>query len=87
MPIRSSGHHHVVIGDDGIRWVLREWTLIETIGYLGPEPKSFPQLWAATFAWALTIPSSAAAATATVLFRKSLRCIGTISAITVRLMR
>src|ERR1051326_682062 len=46
----------------------------------GPEPKSyFPQLCAGTFASALPIPSSAATATATVLFRKSLRCIAMIS--------
>src|SRR6185437_7569859 len=50
----------------------------------GPEPKSqCPQLCAGTFACALPIPSSAATATATVLFRKSLRCIEGISSLAV----
>jgi hypothetical protein len=30
-------HHHVVIGNDSIRWVLRERTLIEAIGHRGTE--------------------------------------------------
>src|ERR1700722_5114210 len=28
-------HHHVVGGDHRIRWILREWALIQPIGHLG----------------------------------------------------